>query len=568
MYRSGGRRLLRRSSRRGHLFAFVAVATLLLIFFLMPSTAPTEITSAADQRQWPTPHPPVPTAVQAEITLSPPNGGERGEHQQPGHPTGGQEGAGREGDVQKSATNADRDADGLYQLYPQELRELEALDLFKPRAGETKVSFVRFASCLAAMLAVEPVNRTEMPRTDPANTQQLPFLVSVTAGNTQDLKAMICNLSVSYKYIVLAQTGDTPEMTPFFDLLIRVFRFTQRLVVLQFKESIGFAGALNAGLREALRHPFDEVPFVHVVHNDVRYLRTALATSITDAYLDFQRDKEVIERLEAEVKTEPNEHTPLIRRPHGLRAPLSPNNPLPQLNSKPSVLVTSALLPDRLRYMDVKQRQKQFEGHTSFVFHNSRSEYTAVYLSRLAVLTVGFFDENFYPVMFDDTDFRWRAAMLGFSEIRLADFDNDAIAFDVDCTNAKVDGEHEGPPQPTRLLPVGRAQRAVPADGKLQLSPVTKALLRECATAFNLAVQFHYMSAKWGTKNFLELAQGRTELQPYASETFSGKKHLPLDAWVVDTRRIAEVKKALRDTGAGGLEIMPYNAEVILRALE
>ncbi|KAL7701883.1 galactofuranosyltransferase lpg1-like protein [Lotmaria passim] len=568
----GCRRFLRRPQRRRRILAIVAagIAVFFLFTFFFSFSSPPDDRIVREQQQqqqqqpftW---RPP----VTAALTINPRSTQQDEGHIQPGR----QQNSGLNGNTtQPPVTVEPARVNGLYQQYPKELAELEALDLFTPRQGEEKVTFNRFAACLGAMLAVDPVERTELPRDDPASIRELPLLISVTAGNTQDLKAMICNLSVPYKYIVLAQSGDTPEMTPFFDLLVRVFNFTKRLVVLQYKKSIGFAGAVNGGLREALRHPFDEVPFIHIVHNDVRYLQSALQESIKDAYLDVKRDKAIIAKLEAELKTEPNEHTPLIWRPRGLRAPITPEAPLPQLRGNKGVLVTSALLPDRVRYMGEKERKQQFADHISFSFHNSRGEYTAVYLSRLAVLTVGFFDENFYPVMFDDTDFRWRASMLGFRELRLADFDKTMIAFDVDCTNVKLDDDG----RPGLVPPNMPDDRRLAIDiannnkhnSKPQLSPATKALLRECPTAFNRMMQFKYMAVKWGITDFVQLGNPQANYKPYTSEAFSGKAHLPLDAWVADTRRIASVKKALRDTGGGGLFIEPYNPKVIWEALE
>ncbi|KPA86773.1 galactofuranosyltransferase lpg1-like protein [Leptomonas pyrrhocoris] len=568
----GGRRLLRRLMRpqqRRRRVLTVAAAGVLICFivFILPLlfSAPKKIETQANGQRLPTLKSPTVLPDQTQATHAPALGDD-GTRQRLPEPTEGKQGGGG-ADPQNRSTHAAARAGGFQELYALELKELEALDLFALRPGEQKVSFERFAGCLGTLLAVDPVDQTEVPRPSPANMQELPLMISVTAGNTQDLKAMICNLSVSYKYIVLAQTGDTPEMTPFFDLLTRAFRFTNRLVVLQFKNSIGFAGAVNAGLREALRHPFEEVPFVHIIHNDVRYVGTALADSIRDAYWDVRDDKAVIARLEAEVKTEPNNYTPLIRQPHGLRAPISPDGPLPQLSNNPNVLVTSALLPDRVRYMNSVDRKSEFHDRVGIAFHGSKGEYTAVYLSRLAVLTVGFFDENFYPALLDDTDFRWRAAMLGFTEMRLPDFDKSLVAFDGDCTSVRVDGEEEG--RPALLIPVARRQAAAggPNNGKAQLSPATKALLRECATAFYRSVQFSYMTTKWNVADFMALAGPMTSHQPYTLDAFSGKAHLPLDAWVVDTHRISVVKRSLRDTGAGGLKTEPYNPQVILEAL-
>lgn len=563
------RRVLRRPQRRRRLLIFVVAG---LVFFLtLLYFVNTTTTVPADVRIRPTapPSPSDTTRVwQKETQQTEPQQTEP-QQTKPHRPEQG--GAGGN-DVERPTTAKPQEdrLEALRRHYAEDLDALDVLDLFSPRPGEAKVSFADFTDCLGNMLDVDAVTRKETPRTDPNNTEMLPLLISVTMGNTEDLKAMICNLSVPYKYVVLAQMGDTPEMTPFFTLLLRVFSFTKRLVVLQFKESIGFAGAVNAGLREALRHPFDEVPFVHLVHNDVRYVRSALRKSIRPTYLDFQRDKAVIAKLEEEVRTEPNTHTPLMRQPRGLRAPLPQEGPLPQQHPDArGTLVTSALLPDRVRYMPAAEREDAFATHISFMFHNSRGEYTAVYLSRLAILTVGFFDENFYPAMFEDTDFRWRAYMLGFTEELNSAFDGSLISFDLDCANAKVDGEEVGPPRPPRAPPLPGLETAkgTVAPQRPRLSPATRTLLRECATAFQRSVQFTYMAAKWGVSGFQELLQARPPQPPYAAEAFSGRRHLPLDAWAVDTARVTKLKTTLLDTGIGGMELVPYNPDVILAAL-
>lgn len=454
-----------------------------------------------------------------------------------------------------------RGADELHSRYVSELAQLDVLDVFPLRPHERRISFIEFARCLGARLSVSPETGVEVERDDLASDRYAPFLISVTLENTQDLKALICNLTMPYRYIVLAQNGDTPEVTPFFRLLRRMFAFTTRLTVLQFPENIGFAGAVNAGLREALRHPFSEVPFLHIVHNDVRFLFSSLEQAVAGAYKTTARDTDMIEALEKEVATEPNEYTPLIRQPDGLRTPLLPGTPLPQQHDRKPVVVTSALLPDRVRYMAPSRRAELMVGHTSFMFANSRGEYTSVFLSRLAVLAVGFFDENFFPILYDDTDYRWRAHLLGFVEDRNAAMNDQVISFDLDCVNQAMndvddDGNAEG-----RL---GGLRKAAAGP---TLSLKGKALQRDCRKAFYAGVQYTYMQQKWGVESMTELMQAHTRREPFSGEAFGGKLRLPLDAWVVDRNRLTNLRTWLRDVGRRILDVDNYNTDVILQAV-
>ncbi|GET89413.1 galactofuranosyltransferase lpg1-like protein [Leishmania tarentolae] len=456
---------------------------------------------------------------------------------------------------------SERGGHELHSRYAAELKQIDALDVLPLRPRERRISFMEFAHCLGTLLSVSPDKEIEEERGDLASHRYAPFLISVTLENTQDLKALICNLTMPYRYIVLAQNGDTPEVTPFFHLLHRVFAFTRRLTVLQFPDNIGYAGAVNAGLREALSHPFSEVPYVHIVHNDVRFLFSSHEECVARAYNTTTRDKVMIEALEKEVATEPNEYTPLIRQPDGLRKPLLPGTPLPQQQDRKPFVVTSALLPDRMRYMTPSKRAELMAGYTSFMFANSYGHYTSVFLSRLAVQTVGFFDENFFPILYDDTDYRWRAHLLGFAEDHNAAMDDKVISFDLDCVNQVMSDTDDGTAAEGLLLGVNREAT------RPTLSPYGKALRRDCRKAFFAGVQYAYMQQKWGIESMAELMQAHTSREPFNSDDFSGKLRLPLDAWVVDTDRLTNLRTWLRDVGRHILDVENYNTDVILRAV-
>lgn len=476
--------------------------------------------------------------------------------------------------ISAAPTPVQLDSQQLQQRYGAEVAQVDALDVMPTRPGERRIGFVEFAGCISRLLAVNPATGVEAARDDLTAPTYAPFLISVTLEETQDLKALLCNLTVPYRYLFLAQNGDTPEVTPFFQLLRRVFAFTTRLTVQQFPEGIGFAGAVNAGLREALRHPFREVPFIHILHNDVRYLSTSLSTAVRSAYTKTSADEQKAAALEREVAMEPNEYTPLVRQPDGLRAPLRADGPLPQQRSaseKP-VLVTSALLPDRVRTMSQARRREEMLGHVSLFFSNRRGDYTSVFVSRLAVLTVGFFDENFYPILYDDTDYRWRAHLLGFTEDLPIELTGQVISFDIDCVSKALNAGQGGDDEEERFdeegqpVGLGRGRKGAAAAGP-SLSPQGRALQRQCRKSFYAGVQFSYMAMKWGVRDMTELMSPSTEREPFASEAFAGKRRLPLDAWVLDTARLTRVRAWLRDVGQLTMDMQEYDANVILRAV-
>ncbi|EKG02525.1 beta galactofuranosyl glycosyltransferase, putative, partial [Trypanosoma cruzi] len=80
-------------------------------------------------------------------------------------------------------------------------------------------------------------------------------------------------------------------------------------------------------------------------------------------------------------------------------------------------LSTSALLPDRIRYASLKEREKAFSKHYGhFCAYYKSSCFASVMLTRLAISTVGYFDENFYPAYVEDVDYSLRLRLLGFQE--------------------------------------------------------------------------------------------------------------------------------------------------------
>ncbi|EKF28389.1 beta galactofuranosyl glycosyltransferase, putative [Trypanosoma cruzi marinkellei] len=161
------------------------------------------------------------------------------------------------------------------------------------------------------------------------------------------------------------------------------------------------------GLRLALSLPREEVPFVFVTNSDVKFSPDLLPNLLRDVHETTRHDAARMDELAAEVANEPSEYSPVLRG--GLRVLRSRVND--------SRLSTSALLPDRIRYASVKEREKAFSKHYGhFCAYYKGSCFTSVMLTRLAISTVGYFDENFYPAYVEDIDYSLRLRLLGFQE--------------------------------------------------------------------------------------------------------------------------------------------------------
>ncbi|KAF8289532.1 putative beta galactofuranosyl glycosyltransferase [Trypanosoma cruzi] len=135
--------------------------------------------------------------------------------------------------------------------------------------------------------------------------------------------------------------------------LERVYGWSGSLVVSRHPENIGYSAAVNIGLRLALSLPREEVPFVFVTNSDVMFSPGLLPNLLRDVHEMTRHDAARMDELAAEVANEPSEYSPVLRRGlKVLRSTVDDNR-----------LSTSALLPDRIRYASVKEREKIFSRH-------------------------------------------------------------------------------------------------------------------------------------------------------------------------------------------------------------
>ncbi|PWU82983.1 putative beta galactofuranosyl glycosyltransferase [Trypanosoma cruzi] len=222
-----------------------------------------------------------------------------------------------------------------------------------------------------------------------------------------DFRRMMCNISVPIRLLVLVQNGREAMLSLYLQELERVYGWSGRLVVSRHPENIGYSAAVNIGLRLALSLPARGSAFCFVTNSDVMFSPDLLPNLLRDVHEMTRHDAARMDELAAEVANEPSEYSPVLRR--GLRVLRS--------TVKDNRLSTSALLPDRIRYASAKERAKMFSKHYGhFCAYYKGTCFASVMLTRLAISTVGYFDENFYPAYVEDVDYSLRLRLLGFQE--------------------------------------------------------------------------------------------------------------------------------------------------------
>ncbi|PWU93555.1 putative beta galactofuranosyl glycosyltransferase [Trypanosoma cruzi] len=211
-----------------------------------------------------------------------------------------------------------------------------------------------------------------------------------------DFRRMMCNISAPIRLLVLVQNGREAMLSLCLQELERVYGWSGRLVVSRHPENIGYSAAANIGSRLALSLPREEVPFVFVTNSDVMFSPDLLPNLLRDVHEMTRHDAARMDELAAEAANEPSEYSPVLRR--GLRVLRSTVND--------DRLSTSALLPDRIRYASARERETMFSKHCGhFCAYYKSSCFVSVMLTRLAISTVGYFDENFYPACVEDVDY-------------------------------------------------------------------------------------------------------------------------------------------------------------------
>ncbi|EKF30545.1 beta galactofuranosyl glycosyltransferase, putative [Trypanosoma cruzi marinkellei] len=222
-----------------------------------------------------------------------------------------------------------------------------------------------------------------------------------------DFRRMMCNINAPIPLLVLLQSGREAMLSLYLQELERVYGRSGRLVVSRHQENVGCSAAVSIGSRLALSLPREEVPFVFVANNDVKLSPDLLSNLPRDLREMTRHDAARMNSLAAEVANEPSECSPVLRR--GLRVLRS--------RVKDNRLSTSALLPDRIRCDSAKGRETAFSRHYGHFCAYYKGGFSAsVMLTRLAISTVGYIDENFYAAYVGYFDHSVRLRLLGFQE--------------------------------------------------------------------------------------------------------------------------------------------------------
>lgn len=282
--------------------------------------------------------------------------------------------------------------------------------VFPPRKGEKFITTEEYLDCLAARLHVDRKRRVELTLPTEAYNTTIPYLIIPCALELRDIKGYMCNITVPVRHLTYVLNSDVEVMGAFFRIVRQTFSFTSRLQAHD-RGNIGYAGSFNLGVRDALSYSAKEVPFVYLSNSDVRVGTGLLEKWLPEFYAMALAEIPLISELEAEVATEPNEHTPVPYR-----------KPLLRATGNDTYLVTSRLLPDRIRYKSEEERRRAFAGHYgSYLL--SAGLTGSWFFPRLALETVGLMDENFYPAYYEDTDWGFRARALGFREFNISHAD-------------------------------------------------------------------------------------------------------------------------------------------------
>nr|ACS87821.1 putative galactofuranosyltransferase [Angomonas deanei] len=285
------------------------------------------------------------------------------------------------------------------------LAYFDALDPLPPRAGELPIRFMEYIDCLEQRLRVDRQSKMEIPIQD--TEAFFPYLVLPITFELRDLKQFLCNVTVPVKHLMIVQNGPLRSTSEFLDATEAIFAFTPRLVVRRFPRNRGYAGALNVGMRHAMSFPIEEVPFYFMSNTDVRFRESTLVQGLPRFQAASLKGADLLQQLQAEVATEPNEYTP----------PQFRDVPLRSWDGE-HVLTTSRSLPDRVRYMAVADRRTIFRDHVGLLYPNMDPQTAAWGFSRLMIETVGFFDENCFPAYYEDSEYISRSQLFGFKVMR------------------------------------------------------------------------------------------------------------------------------------------------------
>ncbi|GET91738.1 gipl galf transferase, putative [Leishmania tarentolae] len=259
-------------------------------------------------------------------------------------------------------------------------------------------------------------------------TDAIPLLITPLTGDVKFFPYFVCSIDVPVRYHFIIQNERDTDTIAVIDELQRRFGNSGRLLVVRNRYNRGYSGSMNQAFEWALKErTAEEVPWVFACGVDEIFEAGLLSELVKVVQDNTRDDAAMLEELHKEVELEER----LVREGnysyYERWAP--PGRPLKVLRSGypgvPLNVRTAPLMPDRIRYMVADENRpsgivEPDELRTRF-FGNYVATVTplpyalgTIAVTRLALSTVGYFDENFFPAYMDDIDLRWRHFAYGF----------------------------------------------------------------------------------------------------------------------------------------------------------
>lgn len=262
-------------------------------------------------------------------------------------------------------------------------------------------------------------------------TDAIPLLITPLTGDVKFFPYFVCSMDVAVRYHYVIQNERDSETTAVINKLQRRFGNSGRLIVLRNRYNRGYSGSMNQGFEWALKErTAEEVPWVFACGVDTIFEPGLLAKMVKVVQQNTRGDAAMLAALQAEVELEER----LVRegnysyyerwapRGRSLKV-LRSGYPGVPLNVR-----TAPLLPDRIRYMvadenrqsgivDPAELRRRFFGNYVATVTPVPFALGTIAVTRLALSTVGYFDENYFPAYMDDIDLRWRHFAYGFGTL-------------------------------------------------------------------------------------------------------------------------------------------------------
>ncbi|CAC9528853.1 putative GIPL galf transferase [Leishmania infantum JPCM5] len=359
-----------------------------------------------------------------------------------------------------------------------------------------------------------------------AMTDAIPLLITPLTGDVKFFPYFVCSMDVAVRYHYVIQNEREPDTTAVIDELQRRFGNSGRFLVLRNRYNRGYSGSMNQGFEWALKErTAEEVPWVFACGVDVIFEPGLLANMVKVVQENTRDDAAMLAALRAEVELEER----LVREGnYSYYERWAPRGrPLKVLRSGypgvPLNVRTAPLLPDRIRYMVADENResgivtpaelrKRFFGN--YVATVTPVEYAlgTIAVTRLALSTVGYFDENYFPAYMDDIDLRWRHFAYGFGTLH---------------------GEHNGPVTRWHHYNAANLRGSPFVDPDLQKYGTEDNYSRRAFVSYIRRSKGIYDKLKYGPRDVDGVWREAVQEAEYKYMHFN-VSHFPADTWVLD----------------------------------